>query len=440
MKKALTILIAILAAALVLFAAALFLIPETVQTFWQQAGLPPGPLMQMETLTGQVSTSGETRLYGTLEARTTHAMSEMPGRAIEVLVAEGDEVTAGAPLIHLDPTDVKAQIAAAEEAVTAAEAARNAVAAPPDESIVAAADSAVDAARTEVENARRTLKQAQDVLANPLSIDAQVKQTAALIPVAKANVDTAEAAVKQLDVLINDARSDGSREGKYKVQILEAQKAAAQEELNAANARLNGLYSTLALLKKMKQEPIALEANVHQAENQVKLAEAGLEVAQAERDARTAPPQPEAIAVAEAGVQKARAALDLARWQEDKLTVIAPASGRVQMKLVEAGEVVQPGQPLITIADTSRIELWAYVAQSDLHRVHLNDRLPVEVLAIPDHRFEGEVFFIASQAQFRPSNVLNPDDRGDMVFLIKLTLDNQDGQLKPGMPADVILP
>ncbi len=440
MKKFLTLAIPILLAALVLFTAALFLIPDSVQALWQQAGLPPAPLAQLQTLIGKAAPDSETRLYGTLEARTTYAMSEMSGRAIEVLVEEGDEVNAGDALIRLDPTDVQAQIAAAEEAVAAAEAARNAAAAPPDDSIIAAADSAVDAARTEVENAKRTLQQARDVLANPLSIDAQVKQTAALIPVAKANVESAKAGIKQLDVLINDAKSDGSREGKYKVQILEEQKAAAQEELNAATARLNGLYRTLALLKKMKQEPLALEANVHQAESQVKLAQAGLAVAEAERDAKTAPPQPEIVAVADAGVQKARAALDMARWQLDKLVVTAPAAGRVQMKLVDTGEMVQPGLPLISIADTNKVEVWAYVSQRDLPRVHLNDRLPVEVIAIPDRRFQGEVFFIASEAQFRPANVLNPDDRGDMVFLIKLSLDNEDGLLKPGMPADVILP
>ena len=440
MKKFLSIFIPILIAAGILFVAALLLIPDSVETLWQQAGLPREPLDQLQSLTGRAIEPAETRLYGTLEARVTYAMGETQGRAVKVLVDEGDDVSAGDVLVQLDPSDVQAQIAAAQEAVAAAEAARNAVAAPPDETVRAAADSAVAAAQTEIKNAKRTLKQAQDVLANPIAIDARIKQTAALIPVAKANVDAAEAGVKQVDVLINDARADGSREGKYKVQILEAQKAAAQAELKAAQARLNGLYRTLSLLKAMKAEPIALEANVHQAENQVKLAEAGLKVAEAERDARIAPPQPEAVAVADAGVQKAQAALDLAEWRAEKLTIAAPISGRVQMKLVEDGEIVQPGAPLIGIANTDRIELWAYVSQSDLHRLHLNDRLPVEVIAIPGKRFKGEVFFIASEAQFRPTNVLNPDDRGDMVFLIKLTLDNPDGQLKPGMPADVILP
>ncbi len=440
MKKRLSILIPILLAALVLFAAALLLIPEQTANAWRQLGLPQEPLTRLEMLTGRAVAPQETRLYGALEARTNHVMSELPGRAAAVLVKEGDQVEAGQPLIRLDASDVQAQIAAAEEAVSAAEAARDAAAAPPDETVKNLADEAVAAARTDVQNARRTLEHAREMLENPLAIQSQIDQTAALISVAKANVEAAEAGVQQTQALIDDAKTDGSMQGKYKVQSLQEQKAAAEAELKAAQARLNGLYRTLALLKKWRDDPITLAANVHQAESQVKLAEAALKVAQAQRDAKTAPPQPETVAVAEANVQKARAALDLARWQEGKLTISAPISGQVQAKMLEAGEVVRPGLPLLTIADTSKMEVWAYVSSQDLHRVHLNDELPVAVLALPGRPFTGQVFFIASAAQFRPANVLNPDDRGDMVFQIKLYLDNGDGQLKPGMPADVILP
>ncbi len=112
----------------------------------------------------------------------------------------------------------------------------------------------------------------------------------------------------------------------------------------------------------------------------------------------------------------------------------------MQAKLIEKGETVTPGKPLITLADTRQMEVWVYVAAGDLHRIRLGDTLPVEVLALPDELFQAQVFYIAPEAQFRPTNVLNPDDRGDMVFQVKLQLDNQDGRLKPGMPADVLLP
>ena len=439
MKRTLATLLTLSVTAAILYAGALLLIPDQVADLQRRLGLPAPPLTRQEEPALPLARPQEIRLYGTLEARATHVMSELDGQAVAVLVEEGEWVEAGQPLLLLDPTDVLAQLAAGQEAVAAAEAARDAVAAPPDETVRALADRSVEAARTELFNARRSLVQALVVRENPLALQARIDQTAALIPVAQARVDAAQAGVKQAQVLIEDARTDLSREGKYRVRILEAQKAAAEEELNAARAQLNGLQRTLAQLQAMLEEPLELIAQVHQAQNQVKLAEAALAVAEAERALQVAPPQPEAVAVAQADVRKAQAALDLVRWQEERLTVTAPASGRVQERAVAVGEAVKAGAPLMAIVDTSQMELWAYVAAQDLHRVRLGDWLPVEVLAIPGERFQGRVFFIASQAQFRPSNVLNPEDRGDMVFLIKLALDNGDGRLKPGMPADVIL-
>ena len=439
-KRILISILSLTLAAGVLFIAALALIPDQAERAWQAAGLPPQPLVQIESWLGRVEPAPtEIRLYGTLEARTIHAMSELNGRAVEVLVEEGDWVDAGQPLIRLDPTDVQAQIAAAQEAVAAAQAARDAAAAPPGPETRQVANSAVAQALAELENARRTLDHAREVRERPLAIDAQINQTAALIPVAQAQVEAAEAAIKQTDVLIQAASTDGSREGKYKVRMYRAQKAAAQASLDAANARLAGLRQTLVLLKKMRETPLALEAQVHQAEAAVAVAQAALQTAKATRAAQIAPPQPEAVAVAEAGVQEAQAALDLARWSETRLTITAPAAGRVQAKLIEKGETVSPGKPLITLADTRQMEVWVYVAAGDLHRIHLGDALPVEVLAMPEQRLQAQVFYIAPEAQFRPNNVLNPDDRGDMVFLVKLRLENKDGRLKPGMPADVIL-
>jgi multidrug efflux pump subunit AcrA (membrane-fusion protein) len=117
MRKFLSLFIPILLAVVILFTAALLLIPHRVETLWLRAGLPAETLSQMETLSGQVSEPQETRLYGALEARVTHVMSELNGRAVAVLVDEGAAVVAGQPLIRLDPTDARAQIAAAGKAL-----------------------------------------------------------------------------------------------------------------------------------------------------------------------------------------------------------------------------------------------------------------------------------------------------------------------------------
>jgi HlyD family secretion protein len=439
MKKLRTLLITLLVGCSILLVAGILLIPTRVETLWQQLGLPPAPLTQVNQWLGRTPEQQGIQLYGTLEARTLLVMSEINGQAIEVLVDEGDTVVTGQPLIHLQPDTVQAQVAAARQSVVAAQAARDAVAAGPDENQQALAEQTIAAAQTQVSNAQRQLQQMQSMLAHPQSIESQIAQTTALIAVAKAGAEAAQVSIRQVENLIVEAQKDGSREGKYKLNILQEQKAAAQANQQGAQARVETLYRTLALLRAMQKQPLTLEAQVHQAEGQLSVAQAALVTARAQADAQLAPPRPEVIAVAQAQVQKAQAALALAQWQEQRLTITAPAAGQVQEKMLSAGELAQVGRPLLSLAQTDPIELWVYVPQQVLHRIHLGQRLPVAVLALPRKPVTGEVFFIAAQAQFRPNNVLNPDDRGDMVFLVKLSLPNAKGLLKPGMPADVLL-
>jgi len=442
MRRFLSILTILLVLAIIVIIAAFLLAPEQFDQFWRQAGLPTEPLNQARTLAGQtpLEASAALRLYGVLEATESHAMSETPGRVTAVLAEEGERVGLGTRLVELDAAQVEAEIAAAEQTLETARTARDAAAAPPDETVVAVADSAVTAAETRLTNAQRTLAQAQADLDEPLDLDASINQTAALIPAAEAGIDRAEASVSQIDVLLQQARTDGSREGKFTASMLEKKKAAAAAEVEAAKARLQGLRRALTLLRAMKKEPIALEAQVHQAEQGVELAKAALAVAQAERDVAAEPPTPAAIAVADAQVQKAEAALALAQWRADRLQIVAPASGRVLNRLIEPGETISPGQPLFTIAALDEMELRVYVAERDLHRIQTGDSLAVETPLLPGQTLIATVFYIAPEAQFRPNNVLNPDDRGDMVFLVKLRLPNPNGALKPGMPADVLLP
>jgi HlyD family secretion protein len=60
----------------------------------------------------------------------------------------------------------------------------------------------------------------------------------------------------------------------------------------------------------------------------------------------------------------------------------------------------------------------------------------VEVDAYPSETFEGTVTFIAPEAEFTPKNVQTEEERVNLVFAVKITLDNPNHRLKPGMPAD----
>ena len=442
MRRLASLLLTLLLLALIASAAAILLIPDQARQTWHRLGLPSAPLDRALSLVGQAPalTPTSLRLYGLLEAQETYAMSELPGRIARVSVEDGDWVTAGQPLLELDPAVPLAQITVAEQTLRTAQAARDAVAEPPTSTTIAVADSAVAAAQTRVENARRSLQQAQRNLNQRLDLDAETNRMRTLIPAAEAGVSRAEADIAQVRVLLENARTDGSRDGKSNQTILERQQAAAEAGLEAAKARLNGLNNALSLLVKMRDNPLALRAQARTAEQELRMAEAALAVAEADRAVLTAPPSSATIAVAAAQVAAAQAALDLARWQVEHLQVAAPSAGRVLAHMVEPGETVGSAMPLFTIADLSEMEVRVYVPMQDVHRIRVGDVLPVETPVLPGEQLTATVAFIASEAQFRPNNVLNPDDRGDMVFLVKLRLPNPNSLLKPGLPADVLLP
>jgi multidrug resistance efflux pump len=99
--------------------------------------------------------------------------------------------------------------------------------------------------------------------------------------------------------------------------------------------------------------------------------------------------------------------------------------------------VTLPGTPLLEIADLSKVTLKVYVALPALGRVRVGQPVQVAVDSFPDRVFEGRVTRIADQAEFTPKTVQTQEERVDTVFAVEIGVDNPDGALKPGMPADV---
>jgi HlyD family secretion protein len=106
---------------------------------------------------------------------------------------------------------------------------------------------------------------------------------------------------------------------------------------------------------------------------------------------------------------------------------------------IEPGEYVSPGTPVLTVADTAHMWVRAYLNQTDLGRVRLGQKVAVRIDTFPDRAYDGTVSFIASEAEFTPKTVQTPKERVKLVFRLKVDVANPKGELKPGMPADVIL-
>jgi len=102
--------------------------------------------------------------------------------------------------------------------------------------------------------------------------------------------------------------------------------------------------------------------------------------------------------------------------------------------------MVQPGTPIVTLGDLTRPWVNVYVGERDLGRVHLGMKAQVTIDAFPDQPFPGTVTFVADRAEFTPKNIQTPDERVKLVYRVKVEVETRDDALKPGMPADTVLP
>ncbi len=127
----------------------------------------------------------------------------------------------------------------------------------------------------------------------------------------------------------------------------------------------------------------------------------------------------------------------LVEQQIAEATVRAPARGVVLTRFVETGEFARPGVPLYAIGDLAHMWVRVYVSEHDVGRVRLGAPVRVAVDALRGRPLAGRVTWIASRAEFTPKNVQTRDARAELVYAVKVAVDNPDGSLAIGMPADV---
>ncbi|MER3525015.1 MAG: hypothetical protein C4326_13440 [Ignavibacteria bacterium] len=148
------------------------------------------------------------------------------------------------------------------------------------------------------------------------------------------------------------------------------------------------------------------------------------------------------------GLRKAEIDAARARWEQavaqaEQLRkrvrdciVLAPMTGTVTLRAVEPGELVTVGSALLKLTNLDRVQLIIYLNEQHVGFVRLEQRAEVRIDGMPDRVFNGTIRFISPNAEFTPKNVQTKEERTKLVFGVKIELDNPDGILKPGLPAD----
>jgi HlyD family secretion protein len=194
-----------------------------------------------------------------------------------------------------------------------------------------------------------------------------------------------------------------------------------------------------ALVKKGGVSQKAFEdyqASYHTARHTREEARARVTAAAAQFDLRQAGPRSEQIDQARARLVGSEKALDIAHLQLAHTTIYAPFDGVVLTTSAEIGEFLNPSTPVLTIGTLDRPWLRAYINETDLGRVKLNLPVRVSTDSFPGSTYYGRISFISDQAEFTPKSVQTFEERVKLMYRVKIALENPDGELKPGMPAD----
>jgi multidrug efflux pump subunit AcrA (membrane-fusion protein) len=333
------------------------------------------------------------------------------GRVTEVLIAEGDVVKQGQPLIRLQADQWQAAVAQAQAALDLAQASLDQVKQGARREDVAAAEAQVQAAEAQATAAAAE----RDRLTGGA--------TEAAIAAAQARVSAALVEQKVAQDAYDKVTQCVTVSGREVCPGLGTPEEQARASLAAANEAVNAARTALTEATRGSSRQVqAAQANVAAAQAQIDIARANLDRVQAGATAAQ-------IAAVEAGVAQAEAGLQAARAALNEATLIAPFDGTIAAIHTEAGQVVGPGVPIVSVADLSG---WQ-IATDDLSEVDVIDVQPDQAVtitfdALPGVKLNGRVLAVMPRAETK---------RGDVTYTVKIAIEQPDPRLKWGMTGQV---
>jgi len=314
-------------------------------------------------------------LIGTVDANQVIVSSRVQGRIEKLLVDEGTEVKAGDPIAVLDNAELTAEKQAAE-ATLAALRSRVAQSRNTLESTAGTTSGDVQNAQSMIQSWKAQLAEAQ------ANLEVQRLDTERTVNLAKQGVASAQ---------LRDQANAALKQAQARVQSLQEQIGAAEAQLKSAQARTNQASAA-------RNDVAASQAQAANAEAQIKQIEARL------------------------GYTR----------------VFAPVSGTVSVRAAREGEVVSPGQAIVTIVDFGDTWVRAPLPETYNDKVAIGDTLPV--ILPSGTRTTGKVIFKAVEGDFATQRDVSRRKRDIKTVGLKLKVDNSSKTLVPGLTAEVIVP
>lgn len=313
-------------------------------------------------------------LIGTVDSNQVVVSPQVQGRLAKLLVDEGTQVKQGDLIAVIDPAELEAQARAAA--------------------------AMIDSLRSQVAATQATQQATQG------STTSNVSNAQARLAAARAQLTQAEATLIRV-------QSDSQR-------MIELAKSGVASDQDRVQAESN-LEAQQATVQSLKDQVSAAEADLNTAVANTHQAHAAQSTVQSTRGQ---------LANAEAQLKAADVRLGYTK-------IYAPVTGTVSVRAVREGEVVNPGQALVTIIDLSDTWVRAAIPETNADHIGLGDTLRVRMPG--GTMTSGKVFFKSAEADFATQRDVNRRKRDIKTIVLKVRLDNPKGAWVPGMTADVLV-
>jgi HlyD family secretion protein len=242
----------------------------------------------------------------------------------------------------------------------------------------------------------------------------QERQTVDQIRQAESTQASIEAQVESAVADVEQARLTYTR-----TQSLSKQGVVSPQELDAARTALTAAQAKLDALRKQIEAQRATVALARSNAEQISVRRSQVQTSEHMKQAASA--------------QSTKADVRL-RYTE----IHAPIAGIVDVRAARVGEVVSPGQPIVTLINPDDLWVRADVEESYIDRVRLGDKMTVRLPSGVER--EGTVFYRGADAGFATQRDVSRTKRDIKTFEVRLRVDNADRRLAVGMTAYVLMP
>src|ERR1051325_6165238 len=278
----------------------------------------------------------------------------------------------------------------------------------------------------------------QGDLIDPAELEAQARASAAMIDSLRSQVNSSQATKEA---------TQGSTTSS--VANAQARLQSARAQLAQAEATLVRVQSDSQRMIELAKSGVASDQERVQAESNLSAQQATVQalkdqVGAAEADLNTATANIHQAHAAESNVRSVQGQLANAEAQLKEAEVrlgytkiYAPVTGTVSVRAAREGEVLNAGQPIVTVIDLSDTWVRAAIPETNADHIGLGDSLRVR---LPGGTMtSGKVFFKSAEADFATQRDVSRRKRDIKTIVLKVRLANPKGAYVPGMTADVLV-